>query len=43
MGFIVFQILIVLGVVSLLFRVERDDAATRRVRTCEVRKQIKRR
>lgn len=43
MGFVAFQILVVLGVVSLLAFVARDDVATRRLRACEVRKEIKKR
>jgi hypothetical protein len=40
MGFIVFQILVVLAVVSMLGFFHRDDAATRLLRACRVRKEI---
>ena len=43
MGFIVFQILVVLAVISVLIFFQRDDAATRLMRVCRVRKEPKRR
>lgn len=43
MGFIALQVLVILGVVSLLVFFEREDAAIRRMRPIKVRKERNRR
>ncbi len=43
MAIILFQVVIIAGVVSLLAFIARDDAATRRLRAIEVRDEARRR
>lgn len=43
MGFIAFQVLVILGVVSLLVIIERKDAEVRRMQAVVVRKERNRR
>ena len=43
MGFIAFQILVVLAVVGVLVFFQKDDAATRLLRVCKVHKETTKR